>query len=185
MQRQVVALHLEARRRQVIHGTRASVDGEHAVALRAMEMVVVVVLVAVGVVVVRTGGFVAGGLARQVDAGHHAQLLQRVELAVDGGQVQRGDLLLRQRAQLGGGQRAGAALQGLQERVALAGLAFTGFHVAHANAKAFATMVRRKKPRDGQADSGPAAACRARSGVARQSAQRGATCPSTAPPRTN
>jgi hypothetical protein len=29
-------------------------------------------------------------------------------------------------------------LQGLQEGVALAGLAFTGFHVVHANAKAFA-----------------------------------------------
>jgi hypothetical protein len=44
----------------------------------------------------------------------------------------------RQTRQLDRGQGAGAALQGLQEGVALAGLAFTGFHVVHANAKAFA-----------------------------------------------
>jgi hypothetical protein len=93
--------------------------------------VVVVVLLAVrahAVVVLLAGGLVARRLPWQIHPCHHAQLLQRVELAVDGGEVQRGDLLLRQLAQLGGGQGTGAALQGLQERVALAGLAFTGFH---------------------------------------------------------
>jgi len=155
MQRQVMALHLKPRWRQLGHRARAGVDGEHAVAARAVEMVVMVVRVRA--VVVRTGGFVARRLPRQVDPRHDAQLLQRVELPVDSREVEGRHLLLRQFAQLGGGQGAGAALQGLQERVALAGLAFAGFHVAHANAKAFATTVGRKKPRGGQAGSGSAA----------------------------
>lgn len=95
MQRQVVALDLEALRRQVLHVSRTAVDREDAVAVVAMEVMMMVI----GLPVV---GFaqrlIAGGLTWQIDRQHSAVLEQVFQLSIDRREIQMRDRALRKRA---------------------------------------------------------------------------------------
>ena len=62
-----MALNLEALGRQILHGSRAAVEGKHPIAVITVEVMVMVLgLPVVGL----ARRFVAGGLTRQVNAQH-------------------------------------------------------------------------------------------------------------------
>lgn len=141
-----MVLHLEARRRQVIHRPGAGMDRVDTVAGGAMEMVVVM---RCGVGVQRVSGVLrrvrsvlrdevhprflvrrdleAWRLPRQLNADDLSGVLEAPDLPVDRRQIQAGYRRLGALQQLLRAQGLPTACQGIDDRLALAGVAF---HVA-------------------------------------------------------
>ncbi len=116
-----MALHLEALRRQVVHGTWARVNRIHAITDIAVEIVMVMMGVTMSQ---RAGHFVPCGLPWQIDAHDLIAIQQILQLPVDRGQAQPGYLALRKFADFLGHQRPAALPQCAEDGVALACLAF-------------------------------------------------------------
>lgn len=121
MQGQIVALYLEAVRRQVFHMARARVNRVHAITGHAMEVVMVVMDVTVGQF---TRRFVPCGLPRQINAHDGLIVKQIFQLPVDRGQAQLGYCALRQFADLLRHQGPAALRERAEDGIALACMAF-------------------------------------------------------------
>jgi hypothetical protein len=121
VQGQIVALDLEALGRQVLHVSRAAVDGKHTVAVIAMEVVVMMVGLPMAGLAER---LVTGGLAWQIDAQHLAVLEQILQLSIDRREIQARDRALSKLADFLRRERSVAVGQRSQDGVALACLTF-------------------------------------------------------------